>query len=367
MHLKKILFVLPRLHTNILPLISALKQNGIVVKVLAFYTFKGKHSEDHENVDIDIVGFSKLVNILPRAQRLRFGIPSIKCLTMILQNKPDLVVVREFLPSASFIHLFCKLFSIRTVMYTQKPIYGWKPTFSRQIFQKIFFPKKVYTTSLGNIENKKVSIQNHKWGKKWSYIPFVAEINLHAKQRSYFKNNQVNILLVGKFTKRKMILEFLEVFNILSKERDDLCLTLAGTVLDQNILEKAKEFINDNNLPVNIKIAVPPNKMSELYLENDIFVLPAIREPASVSQLEAMCHGLAILCSNDNGTAYYVQPGRNGDVFDVRNFNQDLENKMRRILSNRENIQKLGQESINIVEENHSPDKFISFIENIID
>jgi glycosyltransferase involved in cell wall biosynthesis len=359
---KKIMFVLPRLHTNILPLIDFLESNQFKVSVLAFYSYKGKHAEDHKNVDISIAGFSRIMKLFPDSLRSKLGLPSIECFKKIYSTKPEIVVVREFVPSASVIHFFCRLIGIKTIMYSQKPLYGWKPSLLRQFYHKAFFPKPVFTTSLGNIEKKELTINKYTWGNIWEYIPFVAKINDAAEKRNYFNNNKINILVVGKFTERKMILEFLKVFNLLYKERKDLSLTLVGTILDHNVYEKVNDFINENYLPVSIRVLVPHNEMSELYLKHDVFVLPAVREPASISQLEAMCHGLAVLCSNDNGTAYYINPRRNGEVFDAKDFYTDLEARLCWILESRERIRNLGQESINIVKENHTGDKFISFI-----
>lgn len=365
MESKKILLVIPRLHTNLLPLIKSLKRNNYSVSVFAFFTYKGKHSEVHDDVDIEIIGYSKIIKIIPPRLRLRLGIPSINCVRNIWKIKPDIVIVRDFVVSASIIHLLCKIKKIETVMYTQKPIYGWKPSILRQIYQYLLFPKHVFTTSIGDIEKKEVSINNQFIKRKWEYIPFVKEIESDVKNRKYFKGDRINILIVGKFTERKRILEFLVVFNTLIQERKDLYLTIAGSILDRNILLKIQHYIKENNLPVRIKISVPHHEMKALYLENDIFVLPAVREPASISQLEAMSFGLAVLCSNDNGTAYYIMPKLNGEVFDSINFHQDLERKIRWIITSRENIYNLGQASIKIVEDNHGVEKFINFLNRI--
>ena len=56
--------------------------------------------------------------------------------------------------------------------------------------------------------------------------------------------------------------------------------------------------------------------MGGYYKRNDVFVLLSEKEQASISQLEAMSYNLAIICSNDNGSAHYVKNSFNGFVIE---------------------------------------------------
>ena len=58
-----------------------------------------------------------------------------------------------------------------------------------------------------------------------------------------------------------------------------------------------------------------PDAMAALYREADIFVLPALDEPAAVSPIEAVWNGCVALLDRTSGTRHYLPPG-DAFVFD---------------------------------------------------
>jgi glycosyltransferase involved in cell wall biosynthesis len=58
--------------------------------------------------------------------------------------------------------------------------------------------------------------------------------------------------------------------------------------------------------------------MKYIYQKHDIFLLPANNEPASISILEAMSHGLVVICSDSCATKTYL-PSFKNSIFKSNN------------------------------------------------
>ena len=46
--------------------------------------------------------------------------------------------------------------------------------------------------------------------------------------------------------------------------------------------------------------------MNKIYSQSNLFVLPASSEPASYAIIEALAHGMPVICSSSCGTKWYV-------------------------------------------------------------
>lgn len=322
----KILFIAPRFHSNQYELIQKLIEEGCAVD---FFVMGEGNSEDYSFVKptlIPISFFTKLyLYIVKKQQKIdvfkyaSLALPSFfSYYNLIKQAKADIIIVRVgnypyFLLLIPFIFWNRNKF----VFYSQQPKYqNVQTSWKKRIFNKIIsLNHKIpwYTPVLYYGSHKDFTINN----KYLTYIPFFSKSKIELKLLEFKEDKVIRFLCVSKYEKRKGIKELIKATNVLATKGYKFKVTIIGSTGSQAREEfylKLQEQIVQLELKniIELKKNIPYSKMSEEYKKNQVFILPTTKEPASVSQLEAMSYGLAIICSNDNGTAHYIKNGDNG-------------------------------------------------------
>ncbi len=105
------------------------------------------------------------------------------------------------------------------------------------------------------------------------------------------KNQIRKFLYVGRLSEEKNLKFLIEVFN----EFPNLILNIVG---DGNIREELEEITNKN---VNFLGYIKNNELSEIYANNDVFILPSISETWGLVVEEALYNGLPVLVSDRVG------------------------------------------------------------------
>lgn len=357
----KFLYVAHRYHTNQVPIMKGLKEYGHEVCFVSHY--QGK-LEDYTYVTPVVAGYSKLfsafnwvyVNLLHRKKskacdmRLKYGFPSMRKIRKIVSDfKPDLMVIRERSVYSIFTCLACRGLKIPMILYNQSPL--WENEIKNDLPHRIvkgLLPKVRITPVLGVEGKNKVKELGA------VFIPFVMEPRLSPEQKKWFQNGKINILCVGKYEERKNIYMLLEVFSKLA-DRYDLRLIVAGECADhfeKDYKKKLEEFIDKAGLEERVSLLenLTYGQMDDLYANADLFVLPSTREPASVSQLEAMAFSVPAICSNTNGTACYIEEGRDGYLF-LDNNEEDLYNAVFKCVSDKKNLKEMGKNCYDDIKE----------------
>ena len=93
----------------------------------------------------------------------------------------------------------------------------------------------------------------------------------------------------------------------------------------------------------------------------DLYVLPSLKESTSISGLEAMACGLAIVGTNIGGIPQIIENGKNGFLCKPKNP-EDLAKKILKALTN---LKKFGKESRKIVVKEYSWKKRTNELINI--
>lgn len=367
----RILFVQKRFHTNQYYFIQKLLKEGHIIKYMTVnHKANGRGLLNPEPVRFSLVSkfIAKFSGGSYEKSLWGSGIPSLRWqYNKIRIFDPDIIIVKRLKPISITTIALGNLLGIKTIVYDQVPAYG-RQSRSRRMLRKAYHiwtdePLVEYTPVEG--DRKFESVENR------HYVPFVVDFDFTIEEKSYFKNGRINILSIGDLgRKRKGHLGLLEVVQELSSEID-LKLTLLGNIPDEgnSHFEEINEFIWANNMSeyVDLKGPVEYDEMSNVYAEHDVYVLPSYDEPAAISHLEAMAHGLPAICSDTNGTKCYITDGETGYVFSSRDWD-DLRSKLRHIISDRAKLVKMGRQSYEKVQDEHSPETIYNyFINELID
>ncbi|MDE6946970.1 MAG: glycosyltransferase family 4 protein, partial [Anaeroplasmataceae bacterium] len=187
------------------------------------------------------------------------------------------------------------------------------------------------------------SIMQHSY-----FVPFVVEPQIPPYKKTYFAENRIHILCIGKFEPRKNHMMLMDVVNELMKNsEEDYHLTVIGEAtgrLQIAFFEAVRMHVTENHYEsfVTLLTNVPKEKTNEYFAKTDVFVIPSTDEMASISQLEAMSFSIPVICSDQNGSACYVKEGENGYQFKDCD-SEDLKNKLALLLSSRKRIIQMGE------------------------
>ena len=364
----KILFITPRYHTNLYHRIKALIDlGGHDVSLISLY--QGK-SECHNLIKPIIIGYSPLYragqkiiscfkkNHLKSFWELKLAFPSLKELANHFKKiDPDLVVLKDFQSLNELISLYwAKKKGLKTIALIQTKkdrLLGSKFLFKKYL-SLLNFLQVVHFVS-PTIRGKEV-LTSH--GVTCAtYLPFVFPVK--HPERTYFKDNKINLLSVIKFVQRKDPLTLLKAIKKLKENYSDIRLTLIGEQVDNEYIKEITDYIDQNNLNdiVQIKFDLDYQTIQETYQNFDLFILPSYDEPAAYSIVEAMTNSLPVICSDQCGTKCYVNQGKNGNVFRAKD-DQDLADKIKKIIQNKNNLISMGKVSLELAKKNHSAEKF---------
>ena len=152
------------------------------------------------------------------------------------------------------------------------------------------------------------------------------------------------ILYVGRFQRRKRVLDLIQAFESLGMA--GVSLVLVGT--GENF-EACRSYVSDRHLTgVHLLGFRNQAELPRLYALADVFVLPSAEEPWGLVINEAMCSGLPIVASESVGAAAdLVQPGYNGFRFPPGDI-PALAQALRQALEDGAK-ERLGQASLKII------------------
>lgn len=354
----KILFIAPRFHTNQFDLIQKLiKEKNFV----DFFVIGKGISESYNNLypkQIPISRYTKwYVNIFNEnidfSHYANIAIPKVfRFWEMVKKFNPDVIILRgASAPMYSKILIpYAIIRRIKIIFYTQGAKYVGRNSLLRKLHDFLFvnilkirwFTPVLYRgTNTGNLIDLSYI----------DYIPFF--INPQVSEKKMVQTPEtINFLCVAKYEDRKNIKLLIESFLQISKEYKNFKLTIIGSTgnkIREKYFDDVEKMVADENLSNHIFTLknVPFNKMKDYYLISHVMVLPSIKESASISQLEAMSYGLAVICSKDNGSAHYVKHSSNGFIIDATLEN--LKDAIEYYIQHPEKTVLHGNESLNLV------------------
>jgi len=370
----RILFFQPGYHPNQHPIVKGLTDRGHEVK----YLVQENHvAENNDVLSPTNIGYSRvgkhilsLFNKWDSGSRKKFGVPPIFELRKeICAFHPDVVIVRDYtLPSALAL-LFGNQVGAAGIVQQLTPKFGDENTEIKKKIGRLY--ESVFNRPLIRVTPIKGEEQDNRTSPETYFIPHPVDIDLYPEfgDVDFFRNNKINLITVGRFdAERKKILELVKVYEVLSTEWP-VHLTIVGTLDDpqnQNYNE-ILDFIEENSLGSDIDIVtnMDNKELQKEYSKHDVFVFPAVNEPLGMVGLEAMAAGLPIICTEDSGVSTYVEEGYNGYIIQPRSEIALLKS-VKKIVSDKNCINTMGENSRNQIIENHLPEHYAGEIERII-
>jgi glycosyltransferase involved in cell wall biosynthesis len=366
----RILFVAPRYHTNQVPFVRGLQEAGH--EVLFDVVYEG-FSEDRTALRPYVVPAAGLSTWLQRRRaptdlakdHAAHTFPDPFAYARRLRSlRPDVVVVRDpNRPFSAVAALAARALRIQIVLYTQGDVHAESDR--RKRLQRSALVRSLDAQWFSTVPGDRSLPRVH---ERVHYLPFAADLQ-RAVKAGWFRDDRVHLLAIGKFVPRKNHLLALEAFDELRRSHP-LRLTLVGEVSNpehEAHLAEVRAFVRARALEDVVTVAtnVPFGAMADLYLRHDVFVMPSHREPVGVSILEAMAHGLPVVCSTTNGARWYVEPGRSGAVFRSEDVD-DLRRKLADLVTDRGRLQAFGARGRTLAETVHHPRTVAASFESIV-
>lgn len=150
---------------------------------------------------------------------------------------------------------------------------------------------------------------------------------------------KINLLQIGDINQNKNILTTIKVIDVLKSKGYEIKLDVAGKIKDQSIFNKIRDLDFVNYLGYKSK-----EELINIYRNNDIFLLPSIRETFGLVYAEAMSQGLPVIYTEGQGFDGQFKDGEIGYAVDC--FNSiEIADKIMQIV---ENYKLLSQNCINL-------------------
>jgi len=359
----RVTFIVPRFHTNMVSWVTALKDGGHEVRVLAVTSYS---NEDHCGCPFELIRpsavtriFDKRINPqLDAAKRARYFVPDITWLwAQVAKGNPDIVIYRPNVgPLALIFVIMALVLGLRILLYTQGAKYRPYIKVSHRLFAFIVFrvlhwrwftPVKcrgVYDAALKDVS------------PNLEFLPFAHGCESSANPRSY-RSRELKFMTVGKMEPVKNLVGLVDVMGELSKQYAftlDM-VALCTSNIHRAYLDEVQRQISNADIEDRVQILLnrPHSEVLGLYRNADVFILPSTGDLASVSQLEAMAYGIPAILSDANGTTSYVEQMVTGIVY--RNGDRDsFRSAIEYFLKNPEQAACMGMKAADTVRVAHN-------------
>ena len=158
---------------------------------------------------------------------------------------------------------------------------------------------------------------------KFNPALFTIEAKQILKKELNLNQTDKIITFIGRLVAEKGIIELIEAFSLLKKQRNDVKLLMIGETLQSDRDKKAKDIIKQiiqtNNLENDILFTGFRTDIANLLSITDVFVLPSHREGMPVSSLEAMSMGVPVVGTNIRGLREEIIEDKTGFIVPLQN------------------------------------------------
>ena len=242
----------------------------------------------------------------------------------ILQDKKILVLSFQ---ANIYAIIICKIFSINIITRSNSFPDDWTNNFIKK-----FIFKKMLPLANENIVNsiaiKKKFRLNYKINAKCIYNPLnkkeILKLSKKKIKNIYFNKNALKIIHVGRFSKEKDHITFLNSLILLKKKINFEALIMGKGSLKKKFLK----FIKINNLNKNVRILDYKKNPYPYIKQTDFLILSSLHEGLPNILLEAIVLNKFIISSDcPTGPREILNNGKGGGLFKVGSY-KDLTQKI---------------------------------------
>jgi glycosyltransferase involved in cell wall biosynthesis len=311
--MRKILFAVPRYHTNMLGWIVFLKKHKFDITILS--NIKGQ-SENHDLIEPIFLSESLVSKLIRKIfgdggpNKLRAFSQFSKLHSMIRSKNFSIVIVRDIQRWLSIqLLLLSPFYDFKLIIYSQTEKFAERRLRNFLIsLICIIFRAEWITPLKGDTAIRSSSNKLH-------FFPFCIPNQEHQDKRL---SNPISLITVGKFLERKNFIHLIKTLSSLSNDYD-FSLTICGEISNsfhkkyfKYVLEQSNKFFTKDK--INFEINLSHDQVQEKLRNSNIFILPSYNEPASIAPLEAMAAGLPVIITNSSGTKEYISRSGAGIV-----------------------------------------------------
>ncbi len=300
------------------------------------------------------------IAVIPRADRGK--LPPMRALWRAIGAvRPDVVVARNPTNYSHGVFLACQARRIPFLLYVQyrdgcEALPPPRPT----LLKLGLWPRHTLNTVAGDPDPPP--------GKTCDFVPF-AVVTRGLGRRVHAAGAPMSVLAVGKLDQPRKNL--VDVVRHLAPMLRDGAITL--TLLGRREAVPGPAFvallaeIEAQGVAGRVRLRENLSHAESLaeYPRHDLMLLASSRERASIAPAEALACGVPALCGSDNGTNYFVIPGKSGEIFPDRDF-AAMAARVRGFAEDPSARARMGAAGRRLIEREYSPERFAERFEAVL-
>lgn len=197
----------------------------------------------------------------------------------------------------------------------------------------------------------KIPIEVISNGLYLEHFGHVSEKEKEALKKKYHLPDKPIIIYVGRLDKEKKVDVLVTAVSLLKDTNFQLL--IAGKGAEKETIHRLvkKLGLKDH---VTFLGYLPDGELPVLYSIATVYAMPSDAELQSISTMEAMATGLAVIGANAIALPNLIKNGVNGYLFKPRDP-EDLSKKLQIILQDKDLRKKMGKESLQLIKEHDMP------------
>jgi len=241
---------------------------------------------------------------------------------LILKKIPDLKKFKKVVISGGLNILEFQI--AKSLLNLKIPYFLWIESFNLREGNSLFLPfrylirKFLFSNAISVICGSKMSLEHAKRLGAKNVILNWTSFNIYKFDYNKLHNgNFLKMLFVGRLIRRKRIFDILKALKGLYEYKLDI-------VGSGHLYDKLRNYVQKNKLCVEFKGEVDYEKMSEIYKNYDILILPSESEVFGYVVIEAIMSSLAVIVSNQVGAKDFVREDFHFKVGDIKILRQKI-------------------------------------------